>query len=183
MRNLRIAIGNYFLKKEMLPLERKRKRVVYNLDDAHKIGVVYDATNRQTYEMTRNFVLYLKDRQKHVVSLGFINSKNPNQLLKPLLEFRYFNKKDLNWYFKPKGVEVQNFLDEDYDILIDLCIDKCFPVRYICGLSKAKFKVGTTGENSALFYDLMIDIDKKKTLENYITQVKHYLGIINKKDA
>ena len=180
---MRSAIGKYFLKKEMLHLERERKRAVYNLDDAYNIGVVYDATNRQVYEMTRNFVNYLKEKQKHVISLGFINSKDPNQLLKPLLEFRYFNKKDLNWHYKPKGVEVQNFLEVDYDILIDLSIDKCFPIRYICGLSKAKFKVGTTGENSAVYYDLMINIEKKKTLENYITQVKHYLGIINKKNA
>ena len=176
---MRSIIGNYFLKKELKKIVRKRE--VFNFDDAHTIGIIYDATDLDDRNMVHNFVKYLREKQKKVDSLGFINSKKHDKNLKTQLEFHYFTKKDLTWLLKPKCVDVENFLYKNHDILIDLCIEKCFPIRYICGLSKAKFKVGRTGENSAVIYDLMLNIEKKKTLENYITQVKHYLSIINKK--
>ncbi|MFH1321756.1 MAG: hypothetical protein ABII90_14045 [Bacteroidota bacterium] len=179
-KNLRINIGRYLLKKEITYVIRNR--AVHNFDSAHRIGVLYDATNRRTYDRVKDFVQYLKEKKKQVVSLGFINSNDPNQLPKTQLEYRYFTKKELNWCFEPKSIEVKNFIQEDYDVLIDLCIDKCFPIRYICGLSKAKFKVGPSGENSMVYYDLILNIEKRKTLENYIIHLKHYLSIINKKE-
>ena len=35
----------------------------------------------------------------------------------------------------------KNFLEKDYDILINLCTSNCVPVKYLAGGSKAKFKV------------------------------------------
>ena len=176
--NIRLSIGRYLLKREIKKLERDRG--VYNLDDAHTVAVVYDATSRQEYERVRNFIKYLKEKEKKVISLGFIDSKDPNQILKTQLEFRFFTKKDLNWHFKPGGLEIINFLEEDYDILIDLSLENCFPLKYVSGLSKAKFKVGAANKDSTLYFDMVIDVGLKKTTDNFIENVKNYLNMINK---
>lgn len=47
--------------------------------------------------------------------------------------------------------------------------------------SKAKFKVGKYEEDLSI-YDMMIDV-KKDTLSALVTEVKHYLNLINKRNA
>jgi len=175
---LRLSVGDYLLIRAARRLQRKRG--VYNMDDSKSIALVYNATNKQDYEKVKAFVNYFKEKHKQVLSLGYIDSTDPNMLLKTQLEFRFFTKKELNWHFKPSGLEINNFLDDEFDILIDLSLEDCFPLRYVSGLSKAKFKVGNAGKNSTLFYDMVIDVGDKKTLENFIDNVKHYLSMINK---
>jgi hypothetical protein len=55
------------------------------------------------------------------------------------------------------------------------------PVKYLAGGSKAKFKVGKYEQDMSI-YDMMIDV-KKDTLSALIAEVKHYLNLINKKNA
>jgi len=53
--------------------------------------------------------------------------------------------------------------------------------QYLAGGSKAKFKVGKYEEDLSI-YDMMIDV-KKDTLSALVTEVKHYLNLINKRNA
>ena len=99
----------------------------------------------------------------------------------PMLQFDFFFLKDLNWYYKPQNYIIKNFLEKDYDILINLCTSNCVPVKYLAGGSKAKFKVGKYEQDLSI-YDMMIDV-KKDTLSALITEVKHYLNLINKRNA
>ena len=67
-----------------------------------------------------------------------------------------------------------------FDILIDINFEKVFPIYYISSLSKANFKVGlydTESGNST--FDLMIELKKPVRVDDYLSNVVHYLEMIN----
>ena len=97
-----------------------------------------------------------------------------------MFQIDFFFLKELNWYYKPQNYIIKNFLEKEYDILINFCTSNCVPVKYLAGSSKAKFKVGKF-EKDLFIYDMMIDI-KKDNLSALITEIKHYLNLINKKN-
>jgi hypothetical protein len=176
--NIKQSIGSYFFRREMMNL--KRNRYVMNLSDAKTIGIIYDASEEDKYSVVSNFVRYFQDNQKTVKALGFVNYNRLPHYCFPKLSYDYFTKRDLNWYSKPTESRVKDFMNEEFDIVIDLCMHDCFPLSYIAGLSKAKFKVGRYDEKHSVIYDFMLNVNNNITLESYIKEVIHYLSIINK---
>lgn len=171
-------IGERFLNKNLPKLQRFRK--IVNLDDAKTIGIIYELKDEQTYNHITRFVKLLQDKQINVKAIGFFDGN-----IKPIyaiekLSLDYYDRKDLNWYNKPKGNYVTDFCKYDFDILIDLSLDGNFQTKYIAALSKAKFKVGKDGGRNAAIFDVMININVKTTLDEFITLIIHYLSIINK---
>lgn len=177
-KNIRERIGIYLSEKSSVNGERKVK--AWNLNQAGKIGVIYDATSREDHEKVKKFIHFLREEQKDVLSLGYINSKNPDHFLSSKLSYRYFTKKDLNWLFQPKEGEAADFLEKEFDILIDLSIEDCFPIRYLCNKSEANFKVGAQKGYRSEKCDMLIDISSNPSVDFLIIQIKHYLKLINK---
>ncbi|MBL4754019.1 MAG: hypothetical protein JKY52_10565 [Flavobacteriales bacterium] len=180
MDKLKLTLGNYLLHREIR--KQNRKVVVANLDTAHFIGIVYNATNPDDFKLLKKFVKYLKKIGKRVVALGYIDDKDPKNHLNTRLEFRFFTKKELNWVSKPEGLEAKNFLDEHFDVLLDLSVEYCHPIKYICGLSKAGFKVGPKDKYSHLYYDMIIDPGFNRTTENFISNIDMYIKMVNSSD-
>ena len=169
-------IGRFWLGKHA----KRSKRIVkaFSIEKASTIGVIYNATNRDDAETVKKFIQYLKEERKEVLSLGFIDSKDSSDLVKPHLNYTYFDKRALSQSFIPKGSEVENFMNKSFSILIDLNTTPCFPIEYITTLSVAKFKVGTKGMYHDKVCDLVIDIKENKKLYFFIIQLKHYLKMI-----
>lgn len=87
--------------------------------------------------------------------------------------------KDVNWKFQPQKPFVKEFINTEYDILIDLSLSEHLPLLYCAALSKAGLKVGRFEENHQLFYDLMIHAGQDETIDSFAVQVIHYLSRIN----
>ena len=81
---------------------------------------------------------------------------------------------------KPSSPVIQNFINEEYDLLIDLNIRDYFPLKYISALSKAAFKVGKFDESDTAFFDMMIDADNTKTVKYFLRQIDTYITMLNK---
>ena len=177
--DIKQKVGDFFFKKELK--SNPRQREVHNLHSAQSIGILYDATEREDMLKVSEFVNALFQTKKDVKALGFVNLKELTHHHMPMLQFDFFFLKDLNWYYKPQNYIIKNFVEKDYDILINLCNSTCIPVKYLAGISQAKFKVGKYEEDIDL-YDMMIDI-KENTLSALIKEVHHYLTVINQKDA
>ena len=75
---------------------------------------------------------------------------------------------------------IQNFINEKYDVLLDLNINDHFSLKYISALSKADFKVGKFSTLGVEIYDMMIDSDNTKTLKYFLKQVDIYITMLNK---
>ena len=97
------------------------------------------------------------------------------------LNFEAICQKDLNWYRIPQGNTVQNFVAEEYEILIDLTLEDRLPIQYIMAKSRARFKVGRWSESNKKILDMMIDMAGSRSLPQLIQQVHHYLLMVNSK--
>jgi len=177
IKNIQECLGILSLKKKKKKLKRNIKS--FNIEKASSIGILYDATNRNDYELAKKLVQYFKEERKEVMSLGYINSKKSSELVTPQLNLSFFDNNHLSKKMIPKGNDVEQFIQSPYSILIDLNIQPSFPVEYICSLSRAKFKVGARGDYRDEVCDMTINIEQDKRIEYLIIQVKHYLKMIN----
>jgi hypothetical protein len=167
----------------MASRQRLRDLNKFSFEDARTVGILFDATNTEDYELVKRYVVYLREHRKKVKVIGFFNSKEIPALTYSKLEYDFFSARELNWLGKPSSVVISNFMDEPYDLLIDLNVHDHFPLRYIASLSKAKFKVGKYKEKDENIYDMMIDSDNTKTLKYFLRQVDIYIGMMNKKEG
>ena len=152
-----------------------------NLIQARRVGILYMVGDVPDYDKVSEFVSQLQQEHKEVKALGFISSKNLISRFLPKLSYDFFSKKDVNWFYRPIHKTVKDFMEKEFDLLIDLSLADSFPLKYISGLSKAICRVGRFSEDNSPYYDLMIDAKPAITIDDYFYQIKHYLTIIKTK--
>ncbi len=177
---IRQLFGNFNYRRKASRIKRNKKTV--NLEDARKIGLLYIVTDERSYGKIIDFIRDLQGRNKTVVALGFVMSKDVPAFFSSSNSYSFFTLNDLNWYDKPSGTFINNFLNDKFDIVINLSLDDTFPLQYISGLSNAKLKVGKFGKDNSPYYDLMIETDTINETSQFIEQIIHYLSIIKNKD-
>lgn len=177
---IRTIVGNYFLKEELLKTVRERKMT--NLRDAKKIGILYTLDDVPGYDTVSEFVSRLQHDHKEVKALGFVKKKILVSRFLPKLSYDFFSVKDTNWFFKPIHTNVTDFIEKEFDILIDLSMKDSLPLKFISGLSMAHCRVGRFSEANRVCYDIMIDLTKPMSLNDYMLQIIHYLTVINNEE-
>lgn len=170
---IRSAISSYRLKREVV--ENSHGHTTVNFDAAKKIGILYDATEPQNFEIVREYVKEVRSRQKDVLALGYVDKKALPQNQYAQLGLDFFTRKNLNWQLFPESLEVSNFIKEPFDIVLNLSSNTVFPLRYIAAVSKAKFRVGRFDESSIPCYDMMIEANPETDLKQFIRQAEDYL--------
>jgi hypothetical protein len=173
---LRYKISNFLLQREIR--NSNRQAAVIPFSDAKSIGILYDATQDQDYELIKNYVKDLRGYSKDVLALGYYNRKElpATRLMKLGLDF--FTQKALNWKLKPNHPIVTNFMNREFDILICMNLDRSIPIRYISSMTKAKFKIGKYDPDCARIFDFMIKVEDNSDMRILIEQVNHYLKLI-----
>lgn len=156
----------------------KRHRKYISLMDADNIGILYDASEEKNYDVVYNFVRILIEQQKKVKALGFVNNSIIPHYCHPRLSFDYFTLKDLNWYKKPVGHFVRDFISNEFDMIINLDVNNISQLTYITGVSIAHFKVGKFLEKNKECFDLMIDLKEQSSIETLLKEINHYLNIL-----
>jgi len=177
-RKIRSLIGLYYFRKELEKTSRNRK--LTNLRDAKKIGILYNLDDVPDYDVVAEFVTKLQHDRKEVKALGYVKNKNLVSRFLPKLSYDFFSVKDMNWFYKPgKKKVIVDFIQKDFDLLIDLDMNHSLPLKYISGLSMSMCRVGRYSEDSASCYDLMIDVNPSTPVTEFIRLITHYLTIIN----
>lgn len=156
--NLRTQIGEYFLKRELK--NNKRTPLVCNINKAKKVGVIFNASLVLNFEIIKDFVKDLSKKGIHVNAIGYIDNKSLIDSYLHRKGFGFFTGKDLSLFYKPKGEKIEEFVNSDFDLLINLSLEKYLPIDYVTALSKAKFKVGKFIDQSSPL-DFMIDTHKE----------------------
>ncbi|HLP13177.1 MAG TPA: hypothetical protein VK177_14665 [Flavobacteriales bacterium] len=156
---------------------------VYNMDEARSVTILYYLDNEETFSIIKKYVKYLKEEEgiKRVMAIGYYDGdeKNVPEYISPKLEFDFIVKHVHAKSGKPAGNIVKNFIEQDYDILLDLTYDKKLPLMYMLNWSAARFKVGVHQEENLKFYDLNI-IQHNKSLTDLIDNINSILKKINK---
>ena len=171
--------GEYFLKKEYAAIQRKKAAV--NFEDAETIALVFDATDKDEFELVKKYIKKLKENKRKVRAIGFYDGKEEPTLMSSKLEYDFFSRKQLKWYLKPNDAIVENFMLEPFDLLINLSMHYKTPLLYITALSRAKFKVGREHPKYAPYLDLMLNVEENVNLQSFITLAEKYLTMIHPK--
>ncbi len=151
--------------------------------DADNIGILYDASEEENYHVVYNFVRTLIEQQKKVKALGYVNETIIPHYCHPRLSFDYFTLKDLNWYKKPIGHFVKDFVSNEFDMVINLDVNNLNQLTYITGISAARFKVGRFNDGNKDSFDLMIDLKDPTNIEILLKEINHYLTILRPPDT
>jgi hypothetical protein len=178
VQNIKLKAGEYFLKKESAGIERAK--AIMNLKDAKTVGILYDASNINDTDLVKKYIAYLRDSGKKVKSIGYLAVKELPNTIQISLDQQCLTLKEVNWYYKPAIGFIGNFVKEEYDLLLDLNISRQLPITYIAALSKAKCKVGRFTNKYMNLYDVMIEVDKEKTMKYFLQNVDIYMEMLNK---
>lgn len=145
--------------KSYQPIEWQKKRLPI-------AGILIHANIFEDASFQR-FLQKLEQRFQVVQVLGFLDEKPPS---KPM-NHPIFTKKQLNWIWKPKGIPVKDFTNQQFDLLINLCQQNCLPLEYLAATSKAHYKIGAAIDYPNQ-YDLIIKTDD---FTSYLDQINFFL--------
>ena len=178
-KNIRAWLGQYRFMKEMKRINRKPE--IVSFDDANKIGLLYDATEEHDSETVKNYVKSLRaNSKKDILALGFVDKKVLHQSQYAQVGLDFFTQKDLNFQMIPNDTVVKNFINNNFDILINVDNGKCFPLRYISAMSKARFRVGRYSNTNIVYFDMMVKLKGEIPIRTAIDEIEHFLRLIKR---
>lgn len=176
LRKIKQGIGNRMLRREIEPV---RLRSGSNFRSAQRVGIMYKDVDRAYYDRLREFGEHLKAKYdiKQVHSLAFVDEKEKKlpEYQRQMAESTFFSRQDLNWHLKPVQ-NVQQFIAQDFDILIDFSGGHIVPLNFVLKESIARMKVGMRGTPAERYCDFIIDMGDQFGLDKFIEQLNLYLS-------
>lgn len=171
---------NTWVKNRLFLAYRKQKRSVdiITLADAGSVGILWNPSDEEsieTYELLRKT---LNARGIKSFGLAYISSKREKETLSTVANSWLINSGSVGIFGKPGSGDGIHFLQQEFDILIDLSITKCLALQYILIHNAAKFKVGWKAGDPNL-YDLEIDVTSYPNCRFLMEQIIHYLDKLN----
>lgn len=149
-------IKNYFLNKEIKNNTKRRNKSVCSLDSAKSIGIICQISSEESYKEYYSIFSQLHTSSCSLWLIGYIDDTLVPFYCLQQLTADFFCRKNLNWYGKPNFIQLNDFLEKKFDILIDFTVNPLPPIQYCLQLSQAKFIVGSSIYNKNI-YDLFID--------------------------
>ena len=143
-------------------------------DKIKSVGVLLNDSEYCDYEKIEAFfnALGILSSKCNFYTFSKLNPENHNQW------DAVYSPKDFGWNGKLKNIDLQNFTDTKFDVLICYFLAEENELKQIAAMSKANFKVGISNIDERL-YDLIIDV-KPKDFKIFKTELRKYLTILNK---
>ena len=107
--------------------------------------------------------------------IAFVDDEKKNT---DTLWVSYSTPKDFGWNGKIKNVDLQSFVEKDFDALICFYKQNTIELDLITATSNANFKIGISNKDNRL-YDFIIDVNPKN-FDVFKTELKKYLAVLNK---
>ena len=169
-------IKSYFFRRRMNQRIKtlKKSHKVVNLNRARHIGILFDGSEPDNFEVVDKYAMSLEKQRKKVNLLAFIDAAQVSDGL----SFPFFLRRDTSCLFAPKGALPKEFVERDFDILINASLTEYEPLEHITTFSNARYRVGPYFEGKTHCFDLMIN-NHQDSLAAYLEKVNHYLAIID----
>ncbi len=170
------SLKKYFQRKEIRKnLKILQRRLVFqSIEQAKNIGVVYVVESEADYIRVDNWIKKLFANGKIIRVIGYHHSDNVPHYCIPKLKHEYYSKKDVNWYGKPIRVSVNDFINEPFDVLIDLTMVDNYTIKHIVSSSNASMKIGRKVDGYEDLYDLMLSLNEEHDMDDLIYFVESY---------
>jgi len=164
----------------LLKKSTSRKVKTSNLNEAENVGLTYYVKNQDDYNKINKLLNYLKGEFgiRKIKALVYFPSKEDPDFLQSKVALDYFTKNEVSFTLQPISNDVTNFINEPFDILIDLTANEFHPLKYITLQSNAHLKIGRHKPENEPFYDLMIAEEKDDDFESYVNHIVKYLSLL-----
>ena len=171
-------------------LSRKRKALIGNkqrilqckeLTDVKTVGVVFDASDEHKYKRSAHLIRHFASMKKSVKSIAITNSVEIPLYADNTLNFNYILNKEVNWFNYPKNKHVRDFVNMEFDLLINLDFSGNETLNFIVNTSQAHLKVGLNNENKDVELDFMLEGIENDDLNIFLKEILRYLEIIKTK--
>ena len=175
-------IVRYFANKRLIKYYQTLQRTtrIKTLKNSKSIGILWNPADEgsiETYELLRK-TLQIKGIKSN--GIAYINSNREMETLSTVTHSGLLHRRNVRWFGRPQTSAGMEFIQEPFDILIDLSVLKTIALQYILVYSQATFKVGWQGTEQN-YYDLNIDVSEKPQCKFLMEQVVFYLESINQK--
>ena len=178
-KNLRVWLGHNRFMKEMKKIVREPE--IVSFEEAGRIGILYDATDERDSDSVKKYIKEIRaNYKKDILAMGYVDKKETHKSQYAQFGLDFFTRKDLNFQMIPVNPIVINFINNDFDILINLNSGKCFPLRYISAMSKARFRVGRYSNNNTIYFDMMVKLHGEPPIRTVIEEIEHFLRLLKK---
>ena len=141
---MRRTIQSFFLKTSIFRLLNKHNRLVFKpfrtFSKTKKIGILFNGCKKENIELIRHLIDYFKGKGVSCEALGFVNQNKMNDFNLASLNIDYFNAKDCNFFGFPNTDNVNNFISEKFDIIINLSDEENLMYDYIVSHSLFKWR-------------------------------------------
>jgi len=171
---IRNLLGRIQLRKDL----RKRQvaHSTVGFFEAQKIGILYDATDAEDFETVKEYIRRVRTEfKKELLSMGFVDKKKLPKEQFPQYGMDLFTRKGVDYWMVPTDPIVRNFINERFDILINLHSGKLFPLRYISAMSNARFRVGRYDRRSVDSYDMMLHSAGQPSIRQILEDTESFL--------
>ena len=167
---LKSKLANRILNSKLSSVNREKK--VFNLDSAQTAGILWESNQKDSFDLLEK---ELRTAKIKTVGLCYFQSK------KAVIpeEINGFTRKQTTWSGIPKTTRAEDFIQQKFDLLIDLTRQNFFPLVYVTALSEATFKIGSSGF-AVNYFDLNIEFREQPETSELTEQILYYLRRINK---
>lgn len=178
---------NLIQRKALREIDYKHIGEYISLYYAKKVGFIFSASSIGMDKGIDILISTLKARGVIYKGICIDFRKKGEGVIRPFCastKVTHLYKDDVNWYGKPKEDAIQEFLSEEYDIIIDLTPEKrIFTVDYILRLTKSSLMVGVS-QFKGNIYDIVISgqqLPSEEATQEEIAQnnITHIRNIIN----
>lgn len=160
--------------KKCLNKTLSNRKVYVDNTKAKSLGILFNIDEVDDFEAFRKLGDYIRIRPNRVKIIAF----SPTQTEKPNFWEVCFNPKDIGWKGVIKNIELQTFLDTEFDVLVSYYSSEELGLKFLTGISKANLKVGILQSDSRL-NDLIIKT-KVDEFQIFKKELFKYLSILNK---
>jgi len=178
-----IKLKKYLRKRKTKSIRGNKVRnlKLRELSNVKTVGIVFDASSEELYKRSAHLVRHFSSMKKEVKSIAITNTDEIPAYADNTLSFNYIVKKDVNWYGFPKNKYIVDFVNQEFDILINLDFDQDPSLSFIVNSSMANLKIGLNNDSEELELDFMLEGIKNNDLSIFMKELLKYLEMIKTK--
>ena len=138
------------------------------------VGIIFDYDSYHNYDFFHDLLKDLGVRKNKIKFIAKIDAKK-----KPPNSWdSFYSLENFDWLGKYENSEIDEFIEQPFDVLISYYKTNTLDLNLITALSKANFKLGLNNEDDRL-HDFIIEVDPSKTDIFKIELIK-YLTTLNR---
>jgi hypothetical protein len=143
-----------------------------NFETTQTMGVIFPV-GADPDELLKRLKQTVKDYKIQMTYIIYLPQNKLPEGTRTLYSRIIFSDNECNWYGKPDMSEINDFIHEKFDMLLDLSMQRQFPLQYIVAASQAAFKIGCRCDKTSNPYDfLLVGSDSE---QDFVTNLEKYL--------